>query len=176
MDNSNVKKRKTMSFEEFLKNKVKIEKGDAKVVDDHYSGEKKGDAGVNTLEEPKKIKIVKENEGWKEVAGPNVGSLYKSQEELDAYKTKMVGEGYEMDLDIGDIAEEHAKAVIALAFDMSKDGERDGGLTEKILQEAFDKVCTDYGIDDMEDDRREMIAEAIRNILQELSGQATRLK
>lgn len=175
MDNNNVKKRKTMSFEEFLKNKVKIEKGDHKVVDDHYSGEKKGDAGVNTLDEPKKIKIVKESEGWKEVAGPNVGSLYKTQEELDQYKTKMVGEGYEMDLDMGDIAEEHAKAVIAEAFEMTKSGDT-GGLTEKTLQEAFDKICTDYGIDDMEDDRREMIAEAIRNILQELSGQATRLK
>lgn len=176
MDNSNVKKRKTMSFEEFLKNKVKIEKGDAKVVDDHYSGEKKGDAGVNTLEEPKKIKIVKESEGWKEVAGPNVGSLYKSQEELDAYKTKMVGEGYEMDLDGGDIAEEHAKAIIAEVFEMSKNGETEGGLTGKILQEAFDKICKDYGIDDMEDDRRGMIVDAIQSILGELAGQAERLK
>jgi hypothetical protein len=166
MDNNNVKKRKTMSFEEFLKNKVKIEKGD-QVVDDHYS---------NTLDEPKKIKIVKESKGWKEVAGPNVGSFYKTQEELNQYKTKMIGEGYEMDLDVGDIAEEHAKAIIAEAFEMSKASDRDGGINGTILQEAFDKICTDNGIDDMEDDRREMIVDAIQSILKELSGQATRLK
>lgn len=49
--------RRVMSFAEFCKNSdaSKIEKGTHPIVSANYSGEKKGDAGVDTLEGPKSV-------------------------------------------------------------------------------------------------------------------------
>ena len=42
-----------MSFEEFKKNKVGVEKGEEELVKASMAGEKTGDKGIKTMEDPK---------------------------------------------------------------------------------------------------------------------------
>lgn len=82
-----------------------------------------------------------------------------------------IEEDYEMDLDRGDIEEEHALLVLATAFDMHKLG----GKWD--LQAAFNKVVDDNGLS-TEDDKiqRTMIRDSIKDVLSELTKEAKTIK
>lgn len=76
MHTFNIKKRRTWSFAEFLKNKVVLVKtGEDEIVKKAYSGDVKGDKGIATLDESK----VEEAKVWK-------GKLQKQYTDLADFK------------------------------------------------------------------------------------------
>lgn len=77
------------------------------------------------------------------------------------YKT--VKEEYEMDLESGDMGDEHAKAVLARAIDNSK------ALDNVQLKAAFDEICKDS---DVPEGTPELIKESLMNLLKDLAQQA----
>lgn len=181
MNDFNVKKRKTLSFEEFLKVNIKVVKGDSELVNKAYSGDKKGDKGVGTLEEGL-------DENWSD----HVQDVYDSFEELESYDEtygiakrlgfkdavelweknpkiqgttnpkdlKVVKEAYTMDTDGGDMHEEHAKAVIARALDNSK------GLDGVDLKAAFDEICEEF---EVPEDSVGLVRDAVMNLVTTLT-------
>lgn len=54
MDTFNVKKRNVLSYDEFVKNKVTVKKGEHDIVDSAMPGDKKGKDGVAVIDEAKK--------------------------------------------------------------------------------------------------------------------------
>lgn len=83
---------------------------------------------------------------------------------------KNISEDYEMDLDGGEIGDEHAKAVLDRAFEMHKEA---GAVARWNLQAAFDSVLKENQLDDKS--RKTMVADSVRLILEELTDQAEEL-
>lgn len=90
------------------------------------------------------------------------------------YKDQHVAENYEMDLDNGEMGYEHAKAVLDRAFEFNK--EAGGEAKDWDLQKALDAVCEENGIETTGDDRKDMIIDSIKDILDLLKTQAKNLK
>ncbi len=81
-----------------------------------------------------------------------------------------ISEDYKMDLDAGDMGDEHAKAVLDRAFEMHRQA---GAGNSWNLQAAFDAVVKENQLDDKS--RKSMVADSVRLILEELTEQAEEL-
>lgn len=79
--------------------------------------------------------------------------------------SKIVDENYEMDVGGGEMATEHAKAVIDRAMENHKEQGKWN------LSKALDQICEENDISDEDNERREMITSAIKEILEDLSKQ-----
>lgn len=193
MTSNNIKRRNTMSFADFLKVKVGLEKGEHEIVKDAMDGEKTGEKAIATLDEgleshimqviddkkPSLVSKIRFDDGMivdnESDAKEIIAILAKSKEFGPATYNKkdskiefgtFVKENYKMDIDGGDITEEYAKAIIAAAMEgHKKDGKID-------MSKAFEKVAGDIP---KFEDRRGMVHNSLEDILEEMTKQVAKL-